>query len=395
MEKKQTVKPEQTTESPVVEETSTSDIGEEASASSKVLGVDRTAEDLIQHKFNELRREHLDYRANSINWWLRVVGIVLTIFALVIPFVGYFAYQRFENLESQAEEHVNEAEKYANTAGEYLKKIRVHETTAGEILSKLTSEDADKPETTEKVRKAIEEIEQNPKSSLEDKVRAKAYGLQGLGKITEAIERWQSIADFAKGTDKGVAADAWFSIGYLYQKDSEDKKALSAYDKAILLKPDYAKAYNNRGVLKKRFRRFEDAIKDYNEAIRLDPDNVAGYYNRANARSSLNQHELAFEDYDKAIELKPDYAKAYSSRGQAKLALNQYESALEDIEKAIQIEPDLAYAYNNRARVKSAQGDIKGAVLDFHIALELAEQQGEEELKVYVAKQIQKLNSIE
>ena len=49
METKQTVKSEQTTESPAVEETRASDIGEETRASSKVPGIDMTAENLIQH----------------------------------------------------------------------------------------------------------------------------------------------------------------------------------------------------------------------------------------------------------------------------------------------------------------------------------------------------------
>ena len=141
METKQTVESEQRMESPVAPEAKVSDVGEEANVSGEVSGVDEAAESVIQRQFNELRREYLDYRANSINWWLRIVGIVLTIFALLIPFVGYLAHQEFESLKSQAEEHVNEAGQYANEAGKYLEKIRTHETTAVEIMlsSKLTS----------------------------------------------------------------------------------------------------------------------------------------------------------------------------------------------------------------------------------------------------------------
>ena len=246
------------------------------------------------------------------------------------------------------------------------------------------------------IRKAVQKVQQNPHSSLEEKARAEAYRLQDLGKIVEAIERWQSIASVAEGIDNDAAADAWFSIGHLYQKDGEEKKALSAYDKVISLKPDYAKAYNNRGVIKKRFSRFEDAIKDYDEAIRLRSDfSYSGYYNRGVARSSLKQYELGIEDYNKAIRLKPDYAKAYSSRGQAKLALGRHGSALEDCNVAIGLKPNLAYAYSNRGRVRLALGNVKGADADFQIALELAKQQDIEDLKVYVERQIQKLNSIE
>jgi tetratricopeptide (TPR) repeat protein len=47
---------------------------------------------------------------------------------------------------------------------------------------------------------------------------------------------------------------------------------------AIRLDPDYADAYNNRGIAYRRKRDLDRAIANYAETIRLDPD----YYNRLN-----------------------------------------------------------------------------------------------------------------
>ena len=66
------------------------------------------------------------------------------------------------------------------------------------------------------------------------------------------------------------------------------------------------------------------------------------------------------EDFDQAIRLKPDYADAYVDRGVTKLWLN----------------------------------NIKGAKADFQIAMELAEQQGTDDLKVQMEQQIQELDNI-
>ena len=371
-----------------ISQTTESSINGDKQTSAKNTEVDPSIEAAIQLKLNELRQEYLNDRSDSINRWLGVIGIVLAFFGLMVPIAAYIAYERFQSFESQARRHVDEAR-------EFLQKIEGHEKTAKEILLGLTSEDVDKPETIGTLRKVIQETLRNPNSSFEEKVRAEALRLQDIGKSTEAVEIWKSLASVAEGVDNEVAANAWFSIGHLHQKANKEDEALSAYNKAISLKPDYVKAYNNRGVIKKELGQFEDAIKDYDIALHLRPNYYAPLYNRGNAKSSLKQYESALVDYNAALRQKPDYAMAYSSRGQVKRILGEYESALKDCDKAIQLKPDLAYAYSNRGKLKSDMGEIEGAKKDFQIALELAKQQGEEKLKVYVEKQIQKLNSVE
>ena len=58
-----------------------------------------------------------------------------------------------------------------------------------------------------------------------------------------------SAATFER-TEANLAV-AFFSIGYLLSETGEAEKSVSAYDLALLLKPDYAEAYNNRGGVKK------------------------------------------------------------------------------------------------------------------------------------------------
>ena len=48
------------------------------------------------------------------------------------------------------------------------------------------------------------------------------------------------------------------------------EEALAHYDKAILLKPDYPEAWNNKGVIFGELRRYEEAINHYKKAISLD-----------------------------------------------------------------------------------------------------------------------------
>ncbi|MXV75926.1 hypothetical protein F4Z99_16835, partial [Candidatus Poribacteria bacterium] len=71
-------------------------------------------------------------------------------------------------------------------------------------------------EDSPQVKKFIQKIERNPKASDIDRAVAEAYRLEKIGKIDDAIEKWRSIANVTEGVNNGLAAGAWFAVGYLY-----------------------------------------------------------------------------------------------------------------------------------------------------------------------------------
>ena len=88
-------------------------------------------------------------------------------------------------------------------------------------------------------------------------------------------------------------------------------EALASYDKAIALKPDYAEAYNNRGIALQGLNRPEEALASYDKAIALKPDYAEAHRNRGNALRDLKRPAEALASYDKAIALKPDFEFLY------------------------------------------------------------------------------------
>ena len=48
--------------------------------------------------------------------------------------------------------------------------------------------------------------------------------------------------------------------------------AIADYNKAIELNPNFADAYNNRGLAKYDLKDYKGAIADYNKAIELNPN---------------------------------------------------------------------------------------------------------------------------
>lgn len=100
--------------------------------------------------------------------------------------------------------------------------------------------------------------------------------------------------------------------------------------KAIELNPNFAEAYNNRGIAYRKEGDYDHAIDDYTKAIELKPDFAKAYNNRGNAYSDKGDYTRAIADYTKAIKLKPDFASAHNNRGTAYLKKGDYTRANAD-----------------------------------------------------------------
>ena len=319
----------------------------------------------IQRQINELKWELRDTRINTINWWLAVNGFILAFFGIVVVIGGYLGFTRFQEIETQARQHLEEIKKMKEVGGRALEELR-----------EFTSEVIDDPKKAAQVDETLENVRQNPASSPLDLAIADASALQKQGRIGEAIEKWRAIAVVANETDNEMAARAWFSVGFLYQEKSTDggeENALTAsataYDAAILLKPDFVQAYNNRGVAKERLGHFPEAIADYNQAISLKPDYATAYNNRGVAKERLGHFPEAIADYNQAINLKPDYAMAYNNRCHSRERLNLVEEAIADCNAAIGLKPNFPEAYNHRGNVKLRMGQLASAMADYDHAI--------------------------
>ena len=327
----------------------------------------------IQRRFNEIEKERLDDRADTIDWWLAAVAIVLTFFGIVVAIAGLFGFRKFQQIEKEALGSAAEGKRHVEEARKLVEEIKGHRDESQTIIRNMTAEnfaemDKDDPE---KARRAAEEVRENPRASLMDRAVAAALFLQKEGRKDEAVEKWRGIAKVAEGDDDDLAARAWFSIGYLFQEKGKPGEAIAAYDESIRLKPDLAEAYNNRGVAKKDLGQREAAIADYDEAIRLKPNDAEAYNNRGNAKNNLGQREAAIADYDEALRLKPDYAEAFNNRGNAKKDLGQREAAIADHDEAIRLKPNNAEAYNNRGNAKGDLGQHEAAIADYDEAIRL------------------------
>ena len=314
-------------------------------------GREAAAEIENQRRFNELRRELVDWRDKQLDHWLSVLGIFLAILTLAVVIIGLFSLRKLFAAEKKADELVEQIEEH-------------HERAV------TTAQDA-RENPTEAAR-AVASVQGDPAASVIDRALADAVLLQQQGRIEEAIEKWRSIANVME-EDRQLQARAWYSIGYLLgEGEGADLEAeVDAYTRAIELNPAYADAYNNRGVAKGRRDQLEAALADLDRAIELNPTYAVAYNNRGNAKNNLGRYEAAIADYSRAIALDPTYAIAYNNRGNATHALDRHEEAITDLDRAIKLNPALAKAYNNRGSAKHALDRHEEAITDLDRAIAL------------------------
>ena len=152
-------------------------------------------------------------------------------------------------------------------------------------------------------------------------------------------------------------------------KQKEYEKSIGHYTKAIILKPDLAEAYYNRGVAYNHKGDFDRAIDDSTQAIQLNPDYANAYCNRGVAYSSKGDFDCAIDDYTQAIQLNPNSAEAYNNRGVVYKNKGDSDRAIDDYTQAIQLNPNFVEAYNNRGSAYTKQGEYNRAIEDYNRAI--------------------------
>jgi Flp pilus assembly protein TadD len=120
------------------------------------------------------------------------------------------------------------------------------------------------------------------------------------------------------------ASDAYNDLGNLWQRQDRFTDAIAAYDKALALAPDHARALNNRGAALHRLGRYEEAMASAGRALDLQPDFADAAVNLGNALDGSGRRAEAIESFRRALTLRPDMALAHWNLALALLSEGQY-----------------------------------------------------------------------
>lgn len=109
-----------------------------------------------------------------------------------------------------------------------------------------------------------------------------------------------------------VSTEAIFDKGLILEK-SRPEASLSCYDEAIRRNPDYADAWNNKGLVVWKMRRFSAALNCFRRAISVNAKHSAAYINFGIVLTEFGRLDEAYRLFATAISLGQNLGYCYSN----------------------------------------------------------------------------------
>jgi tetratricopeptide (TPR) repeat protein len=167
------------------------------------------------------------------------------------------------------------------------------------------------------------------------------------------------------------SARAHFGRGYVLALQGQFATAAESLSEALRLEPGNSGVRRLRGVVLENLGRWLEAMADYDAVVENDPSALA-LTTRANARATQGDDDGAHADYARALELDPESADAYVGLGRLYQWDGDDARARAEFDAALSIDPGSADAYVGRGETTAALGEPDHALWDFDHALELA-----------------------
>src|SRR5262245_56468035 len=169
-------------------------------------------------------------------------------------------------------------------------------------------------------------------------------------------------------------------LGFVAYKAGRPNDAIDLIGRAIALDETNPDCHFNIGLALLAAGRVPEAVTHFNRATALKPDYATAVANLVNltythANQALEQGRLdeAGVLYQRTLALKPDFAEAHSNLGVVLMALGYPAEAVAAYRRAIEINPNLATVQRNLGRALLVQGDVAAALAAARRALAIAQ----------------------
>lgn len=154
---------------------------------------------------------------------------------------------------------------------------------------------------------------------------------------------------------------------------------------AIIVQPQSALAYQQRGLCYHRNGQDAEALQDLHHAITLSPNDYRPLLYRAEVHATMGNHAAALNDYETAARLHTPNATFYQTRARSYIALDRVEDAVQDYTTAIELGANTAALYRKRGELYAISANVGAALRDYDQALQRLQPRLHEASQVVVA----------
>jgi tetratricopeptide (TPR) repeat protein len=212
----------------------------------------------------------------------------------------------------------------------------------------------------------------------------------------------------AKVGDEERDARAYFRDGLVKRRGGDSEGALTAFDRALAMVPDFADAVMARAEILDALGRSDEALGEYERARRLWSELPAGAADRryifrrqgyfafeaesydlvrTNVRSKIlpqlahgnaslahGRAAEALDSYERALKVNPKLAEVLALKGEALSALGRYEEAIQIFDGVLAAHPKDGETLNARGIARAALGRLAEANDDWRHQFDLLPQ---------------------
>jgi|LakMenE01Jun11ns_1017448.scaffolds.fasta_scaffold9917276_3 tetratricopeptide (TPR) repeat protein len=165
--------------------------------------------------------------------------------------------------------------------------------------------------------------------------------------------------------------DAYVLKGLMFRSDNKIDLAISSYQTAVEIDPNYYSGYVALGNLYE-IKQSPLALDYYNTALEIEKNGIEALYGKALLLQNSGKIKDAQDLYRKISQVEPDYYFAYYNQGYIKLVLEtEYDSATYFFTKTVEIAPLYADAWYNLGLSEQARGKNREAIKAFKETLSI------------------------
>lgn len=175
---------------------------------------------------------------------------------------------------------------------------------------------------------------------------------------------------------------AWHQLGKQYVTAKDLKKALTAFDFAVISDDTFIGAYLEKGKVLEKLKRFEEAIENYKITLALDDPTSFALLRIGYCYEKLEQNDLAVQHYYKTVEEDPLLDKGWIAITNFYNKAQNYPKALYYINKAINIDSENVVYWKLYAQINHRLNFLEEAERGYKRTLEL----GNYELETWLAR---------
>ncbi|WP_435048782.1 tetratricopeptide repeat protein [Formosa sp. S-31] len=164
---------------------------------------------------------------------------------------------------------------------------------------------------------------------------------------------------------------AWHQLGKQYYALKNYKKAVAAFDFAIISDDTFVGAYIEKGKVLEKLKRFNEAIESYSTSLSLEDPTSFALLRIGHCHEKLGNHDLAVQYFYKTVHEDPLLDKGWVAITKFYIKQRNYQKALHYINKAINIDSENVKYWKLYGQINHRLGFLEAAEQGFKKTLEL------------------------